>query len=69
MKRLKEYQLGPYCSFCPSKTIRATFKSRGFSSVKYCCDEHRKLLTEYEQKMYGVEDYYTEADYQTWFKL
>ena len=68
MKKLKDNQLGPWCSFCPPKTTRATFRSRG-RDTKHCCDEHKPLLAAYEKEQRVYDDYYTEADYQTWMRL
>ena len=68
MKKLKQKQLGPWCSYCPPKTTRATYRQDGFSG-KFCCDGHKENLEADEQEEYRREQRYTEADDQTWGRL
>lgn len=76
MKKLKENQLGPFCSYCEPRTTRAVYRksswaysySAGFN--KYCCEEHKESLLEDERKCSkDSEDSYSEADYSTWLRL
>ena len=68
MKKLKQKQLGPWCSYCEPKTTRATHRQDGFSG-KFCCEEHRDELRDEEEEIYRREQRYTEADAQTWGRL
>ena len=68
MKKLKSTQVGPWCSYCPPKTVRATFRQHGFSG-EFCCDAHRSNLHAEEVAQAAKDEYMTEADYQTWGKL
>lgn len=65
MKKLKEKQRGPWCSFCPPKTTRAVYRQDCFSG-KFSCERHSEDLLIIEQK---EDDKMTEADYQTWGRV
>ncbi len=65
MKKIKEKEGKPWCKFCPEKTVRAVWRSSGFSTPKHACEEHRQELKDYELKQVD-SGYMTEADYQTW---
>lgn len=69
MKKLKENQLGPWCTYCPPKTTRATFRTSIYYGKKHCCDAHMKELRKDEVEYYNREESYTEADYQSWMRL
>ena len=64
MKKLKAKQLGPWCTFCPPKTTKATHVQCGWYG-QFACEEHKEDLKKVEQE----EDRLTEADYQTWMRL
>ena len=68
MKKLKQKQLGPWCSYCEPKTNRATYRGDGFSG-NFCCEEHKGNLESDEKERRGREQRYTEADAQTWGRL
>lgn len=63
MKKLKQNQIGPWCSYCKN---RATYRQNGFSG-KFSCEEHKENLKADEQESYRRELCYTEADYQSWY--
>lgn len=43
MKKLKAKQRGPYCQYCPPKTVRADYRSDyGFNH--FACNEHKDKL-------------------------
>jgi len=68
MKKLKQKQLGHWCSYCEPKTTRAGYVNSGVV-IKYSCDEHKgQLLTEEKQEQ-ERDQRYTEADNQTWGRL
>lgn len=68
MKRLKHNQVGPWCTFCPPKLIRATHRESGFAR-QYCCESHTEDLKNAEAKEHLRESRMTEADRQTWEAL
>jgi len=68
MKRLKRNQEGPFCSFCPPKTNRATHRQNGFAGY-FCCVDHKEELKVIEEEVNRKEERLTEADYQTWMRL
>lgn len=67
MKKLKQNQLGPWCTFCPPKTERAVYREDGFAST-FCCHTHKNELLKLEMSR-QTGGRVTEADRQTWMKL
>lgn len=67
MKKLKANQLGPWCSFCASKTERAVYRENGFAST-FACSKHNGYLAQHEKREAEREKHLTEADYQTWMR-
>lgn len=68
MKRLKQNQLGHFCSYCPPKTTRAVYRTDGWLGFKpYCCDNQSCI----DKLKHSETDSgrYTEADYQTWLTV
>ena len=59
--KLKKNQIGPWCSFCKPKTIRAVYVERGWTG-KFACEVHKDKLEMAEGRI-------TEADFQTWMRL
>jgi hypothetical protein len=68
MKKLKEKQLGPWCTFCPPKTVRASHVENGWRG-EFCCEMHKPELLEHERDHELMEDRITLADEQTWMRL
>lgn len=69
MKRLKQKQLGPWCSYCCNEgRKRAVFHEDGWYG-KFACEEHVAQLKAHEAASRYAEQRVTEADYQTWMKL
>ena len=68
MFKLKNNQLGPWCSFCEPKTTRATHRQDGWQG-KFACGDHTKSLLAYEQQEAKRDERITEADQQTWMRL
>ena len=64
MNKLKDKQLGPWCTFCASKTTKAVYVQTGWYG-QFACEKHKDDLNTYENK----ESNLTEADYQTWMQL
>jgi hypothetical protein len=65
MKKLKQKQLGPWCDYCPPKTVRAVYAVRGFNSL--CCEAHYQEAELTERAINN--EHVSEADYQTWWNL
>lgn len=68
MNKLKQNQLGPFCTFCPPKTNRAVWREHGFAG-SFACDEHRNDLRDLEKKKFEEDQHTTEADARTWMRL
>lgn len=68
MKKIKEHEIGPWCKWCPEKTVRAVWRASGHIG-EHACEEHREDLLTYERKVRNTEDHLSEADYQTWMRV
>ena len=64
MNKLKPNQIGPWCTFCEPKTIRAVYVQRGWYG-KFACEKHETNLADCEKE----DNRRTEADHQTWERL
>lgn len=70
MKKLKQNQLGHWCSYCPSKTTRAVYRLQYDTTKDHCCNEHIAEAREDERKAQSLRNKdLSEADYQTWMRL
>lgn len=66
MKKLKENQTGPWCSFCPYGIVRAVYRTSSWTDNRFCCENHTEELKKYEHN--GLDlGRMTEADFQTWY--
>lgn len=68
MKKLKQNQMGPWCSFCGNKKTRATHREHGFHGM-FCCEEHKEELLKHEESRFLKDKRITEADRQTWMRV
>lgn len=68
MKLLKQYQLGPWCGFCPPKTSKAIWKSSGMTNQQFACNAHQSELKAHEIK-HADNGHMSEGDYQSWGRL
>ena len=68
MKKLKQDQLGHWCSFCEPKTTKAKYVQFGWYG-KFSCEDHKVDLISYEKGEAEREQRMSDADYQTWAKL
>lgn len=63
MKKLKEKQLGPWCSYCPPKFRRAVWRKSGLATL-YACDQHAATLKDFELREDESCRHPSEADYE-----
>lgn len=55
VRRLRKTQRGPWCSYCPDKTVRAVHRGCGFR--KFSCKEHLSDLETQDRKEDTGPDY------------
>lgn len=68
MNKLKKNQLGPWCTFCPPKTTKATHVQYGWNG-HFACVNHKQELINYETEKYEIDNSMSEGDYQSWGRL
>ena len=55
VKKLKQKQLGPWCSYCSEKTVRAVHQGCGFG--KFACEQHLPNLEKNDYAERHIEDF------------
>lgn len=66
MKKLSP-KINSYCTYCKVEgrlKVRAWWVVSNYDKQNRACDDHKDMLPKPKK-----DDYYTEADYQTWMRL